>query len=95
MPERARGGGASRGVRRRAERHAGATHFVPHFGQAYVFMGPTTCWTTPAAPHLGHLSVGLVGAGSWTGMRGVYPCRARAAAAPGERNPVGAAAGRV
>jgi hypothetical protein len=32
-------------------------------------MGPTECSTTPTAPHFGHLFVGLVGAGTWMGMR--------------------------
>jgi hypothetical protein len=32
-------------------------------------MGPTVCSTTPTAPHFGHLFVGLVGAGTWMGMR--------------------------
>ncbi len=42
-------------------------------------MFPTTCCTTPSAPHFGHLFVGWVGAGSWTGMATLYsrgPARA-------------------
>jgi hypothetical protein len=36
-------------------------------------MGPTACWTVPSVPHFGHLFVGLVGAGSWTGMVASVP----------------------
>jgi hypothetical protein len=49
-------------------RQRGATQRAPHFGHAYVIMGPTACWATPSAPHFGHLFVGWVGAGTWTGM---------------------------
>jgi hypothetical protein len=31
-------------------------------------MLPADISTTPSAPHFGHLFVGFVGAGSWTGM---------------------------
>ncbi len=35
-------------------------------------MLPTACSATPSAPHLGHLLVGWVGAGTWMGIRPVY-----------------------
>ena len=43
-------------------------------------MLPTACWTTPSVPHFGHLFVGFVGAGSWTGMARQYYAPRRAVA---------------
>src|SRR6266542_647031 len=36
-------------------------------------MLPTAFWTTPSVPHFGHLFVGWVGAGMWTGMTFTLP----------------------
>jgi hypothetical protein len=39
-------------------------------------MLPMACSTTPSVPQVGHLLVGWVGAGTWTGMPGLYRDRA-------------------
>jgi len=36
-------------------------------------MLPTAFWATPSVPHFGHLFVGWVGAGMWTGMASTLP----------------------
>jgi hypothetical protein len=57
-------------------------------------MFPIVCCTVPSVPHFGHLLVGWVGAGTWTGM-GSTLARSRGRRRPGRVRAAGGAVSRA